>query len=229
MTEENSNKRVAVFDFCETLVDFQTANAFVDYVRRNTNYTSVKLLNFFYVLLVKSQAVKLLHIITRHKISIGKHIKLWQLCGIKQQTIEMLSVGFYEQCIKPHLIDETIGIMKQLQSDGYVLGLSSGGYDIYLRLFVKDFGLDFCQSSEIDFKNGRCTGRMKDNDCMRNEKVLRLNKSFGKSLVSSVAYSDSKSDLPLLLWAEHGVVVSRNTHQKWCEKYNLQEIIWHKK
>ena len=34
-------EKVAFFDFCETLVDFQTADAFCDYVRERTKKTKM--------------------------------------------------------------------------------------------------------------------------------------------------------------------------------------------
>jgi phosphoserine phosphatase len=42
----------------------------------------------------------------------------------------------------------------------------------------------------------------------------------------SIAYSDSTSDLPLLLLAGKGVVVSRGKSQPWIKQYGFKEIIW---
>ena len=226
MLTENSKQRLAVFDFCETLADFQTATAFVDFVRNNSKTPSVRLRHAIYVVLVKSQIVRLLNAITAHRYSIGKHIKLWQLRGLPQATVETLARRFYVECIEPHLIGPVVERLRQMQQEGCSVGLSSGGYDVYLKYFVEAYGLDFCQCSVIQFKNGRCLGRMAGRDCMRNEKVRRLQSAFGSSDISSVAFSDSESDLPLLQWATEAVVVSRGRHQKWIEKYHFNEIIW---
>lgn len=225
---ESANKihKLAVFDFCETIADFQTASAFVDFVRHNTNSFGVRLRNGIYVLMVKGQVVRLLTVLTAHKYFIGKKLKLWQLKGLSQDFLEAQALRFYEERVKPHLIGATISRLKELQGEGYTVGLSSGGYGLYLRHFVKEYGIGFCQCSEIGFRKGKCTGKMAGADCMREEKVRRLSKEFGEDCDGSLAFSDSISDLPLLQWASTGVVVSRGEHQRWVEKYGFQEIIW---
>lgn len=223
--QDNATQSIAVFDFCETLADFQTANAFVDFVRHNTTSFGIRLRNFVYVFLVKFQVVKILNIITSHKYSIGKLIKLWQLRGLSHEKVDELAYRFYKERVEPHLIEVMINRLIQLKEDGYKVGLSSGGYDVYLKYFARDYELDFVQCSVIAFKNGSCTGRLDGMDCMRAEKVNRLTRSFGNG-ANAIAFSDSKSDLPLLQWASQGVVISRGVHQQWAEKYNLQEIIW---
>ncbi len=222
----DSYSKIAVFDFCETLADFQTATAFVDFVRENTQYKSVRWRHALYVAMVKLQLVRLLNLITAQRYSIAKQIKLWQLYGLPKNQIQSLAKRFYVERVEPHLVGVVVAKMQSLQQRGYLVGLSSGGYDVYLKYFVEKFGLDFCQCSEIQFKNGRCTGRLEGRDCMREEKTRRLVLAYGQAPASSVAFSDSESDLPLLKWAEQGVVVSRGTHQKWIEKYNFNEIIW---
>ena len=125
----------------------------------------------------------------------------------------------------PHLIGPIVKEMQRLQQEGYKVGLSSGGYDVYLKHFIQTYGLDFCQCSELAFRNGRCRGKLVSADCMREEKVKRLTATFGKG-TNTIAFSDNKSDLPLLQWAAHGVVISRGKHQQWSEQYHFEEIIW---
>lgn len=225
MQKDSDMHKVAVFDFCETLADFQTANAFVDFVRQNVKSVEVRLVNTVYVVLSKLQVIRFLNFATSHKHSIGKNLKLLQLRGMSRETIEAMAQRFHEERIKPHLIEATVERMEQLKKDGYEVGLSSGGYGVYLKHFAQDYKLDFVQCSEIGFRNGRCTGRLAGADCMREEKVRRLTQRFGNG-DNAVAFSDSLSDLPLLEWASQPVVVSRGKHQAWVEKYGFQEIIW---
>ena len=226
MPIDDSSSRIAVFDFCETVADFQTATAFVDYVRENSKKTSVRLWHALYVIMLKSQLIRIMDGLTGHRYSISKHIKLWQLRGLAQEQIQTIAERFYNERVEPHLIKVVVSKMQNLQREGYKVGLSSGGYGVYLKFFVEKYGLDFCHCSEIQFRNERCMGKMEGKDCMREEKTRRLNRSFGPSPTGSVAFSDSESDLPLLLWADKGVVVSRGFHQKWIEKYKFIEIIW---
>lgn len=222
----DSATKVAVFDFCETLADFQTANAFVDYVRQQAGRFSIRCRHILFLALSKGQVIKLLNTITKNRYSIGKILRLRELKGISRETIDRMALHYYTECVKPHLIATMVDKLRQLQNKGYAVGLSSGGYDVYLKYFVEDYAIDFCQCSELEFKNGRCTGRIVGTDCMREEKVKRLSATFGSTPRESLAFSDSISDLPLLKWAASGVVVSRSKHQDWADKYQLQEIIW---
>ena len=84
-------------------------------------------------------------------------------------------------------------------------------------------------SSQIEFKNGVCTGLIKGLDCMRNNKVVLLNNKYKRTDFFSVAYSDSITDLPFLKWVDEGWVVSKYKSQLWPKKYALKEIIWTKR
>ena len=225
MPDRHDKPRIAVFDFCETIADFQTATAFVDYTRQHSRHASIRLRHVLFVFLVKSQLVRLFDAATGHRHSTGKLLKLKELRGLTQAETERMALQFYKERVKPHLIGPIVKEMQRLQGEGWSVGLSSGGYDVYLKHFVQDYGLDFCQCSELAFRNGRCTGKVVGKDCMRQEKVRRLNAAFGEG-AGAVAYSDSPSDLPLLQWAERGVVVSHGWHQNWIEKYHFEEIIW---
>ncbi len=226
MQQGHDVQRLAVFDFCETLADFQTASGYVDFVRRNTRYGSVMRRNAVYVVLMKAQVLKTIDGLTGHRHSVAKRMKLWQLRGVPLAEAERLAERFYRECVVPHLVETAVDRMRRLQHEGYAVGLSSGGYGLYLKYFVDEYGLDFCHCSEIGFEGGRCTGRMKGRDCMNGEKTARLAAAFGEAPADSVSFSDSKSDLPLLRWTARAVVVSRGGHQDWIDKYNFNEIIW---
>ena len=66
---------------------------------------------------------------------------------------------------------------------------------------------------------------MKGKDCMREEKIRFVSKCIACNPEEIVVYSDSKSDLPLLLWADKGVVVSRERHREWVAENKLEEYM----
>ena len=218
--------KIALFDFCETLANFQTADPFIDYVR---NYHPSKRMLFFNKLKLYHDRLRLFgafeHIFFSKK-SISKRIKLYQLKGFQKEELISLAEQYYKNVVKPNLINEMISELLRLKSE-YKIYLVSGGYDLYLKYFVEDFGLDGYFSSKIGFNDGICTGRMEGDDCMYENKVKILENSFNKAGCEIIAYSDSKTDMPLLAWADEGVVVSRNHGQKWAKDNNLKEIIWY--
>ena len=221
------NDKVALFDFCETITDFQTADAYVDFVREKTRKKRMMMLHKIQVFLIKIRFIRALSILFPG-LSINKKLTLLQLKGLKKNELDNFAYEYYTEMIKPHFIPVMIEKIKEYLTSGYTVGLVSGGYGIYLHYFVEEFGLDFCLSSNIEIKNGVCTGKLDGRDCLRDRKVELLNQLYQQKPTNSVAYSDSKSDMPLLLWAKEGVVVSRNNHQEWVDNKLFQEIIWEK-
>lgn len=224
-----SNNRIAVFDFCETLVNFQTADAFVDFVRESLKMDCINRKEKIDSIIRKYKLLYplfILQLIFHQTWSISKRLKLWQLKGIPQKVISDLSVKYYKEIIKPNLIRETVTILNKHIADGYDVWLVSGGYGIYLRHFAKEYGIKHLISSNIGFKNGYCTGKIDGIDCMNTNKVKLLRKRFSGELNGNVivSYSDSITDIPILRIAIEPVVISK-THQKWVEENGFSEII----
>lgn len=218
--------KVAFFDFCETLVDFQTAGAFVDFVREEINDRRVNFRNLCFVYLRKLRIISLIDQKTHWKYSLNKRLKLYQLKGLDIKLLEHLAERYYIEKIRVKFIPDVLNKLKELQVEGFSVGLVSGGYGIYLKYFVEEFGLQFCYSSNVGFSNGKCTGQMSGPDCMRENKVLILKEKYGTPPAESFAFSDSISDLPLLQWVAKGIVVSHGRHQHWIDNHQLNEIIW---
>ena len=220
---EKEQSKLALFDFCGTLVNFQTANAFVKFLRRNHCSSSIVFKNFVRQLLMKSGILQFLERKTGKPLN--KMLYLWLLKGIPQSEVDYYASSFYRTKIKPALIPAVVDKMRQLKAQGYKIYLLSGGYDVYLHYFVREYNLDGCISSKISFKNGVCEGKLNGLDCMDKNKVILLDQYFDKNKFSNiVGFSDSLSDLPMLKWCDKGVVVCHKDGSKWAKKYNLEEM-----
>lgn len=218
--------KYALFDFCETLVDFQTADAFIDYVRERKGSLNMRFWEVVRKILCRLKIIQICERITQGKKSIHKRVKLLQLRGVDFEEVDALAKGYYNNKIKPHLIKQMITELNSLKSDGYKIGLVSGGYNVYLKFFVEDYNLDFCLCTKIMFRDNKCQGKFIGKDCLRDNKLIYLNNYFTVAPEISVSYSDSISDIPLLKWTSSGIVVSHKRHQKWVEDNNFKEIIW---
>lgn len=224
--------KLAIFDFCETLVNFQTADAFVDFVRNHEGKTSMKLLEIISTSIIKTRVDLVINKVFPKK-SFLKKFKLFQLRGIEYKKLNGLAELFYLERIKPNLIPRMMIELMTLKELGFEICIASGGYSIYLEHFARDFDIKFLIANDISFKNPEkgytCTGKLIGNDCYNTEKAIRVKNFFRDQNVdfkASVSYSDSKSDLPILLLTGKGVVVSRNHTQNWKCENNLKEIIW---
>lgn len=221
------NDKWSLFDFCETLVTFQTADAYVHYIRRKTGNRRMILLDGLHRLLKTFRVVNLAERITGNKRSINKRLVLYQLNGFSKQVLERYAKEYYQECIKPNLISKIHQMLLSRKRDGWKVMLVSGGYDLYLKYYVEEFKLDGVLSTSIGFdRKGKCTGQFNGNDCLNEEKVVRLNRMFPEGIGYSESYSDSITDLPLLKWTDKGFVVLRKACQTWAKRYNLEEIIW---
>lgn len=218
--------KVALFDFCETIANFQTADAYVDFVREKLNDSRMCRLERLQNKLRKYKIIQLLDKITRYKHSINKRVKLWQLKGHNIVELQDLAREYYKERIRPNFIPEIIDKLNEFKRSGYNIFLVSGGYDIYLQYFAEEYALSGVISTRIGFNDGLCTGEIDGIDCLGNDKIKLLDQYFGLKPNYSIAFSDSISDLPFLKWADEGFVVSRQEHQAWSTNNNIKEIIW---
>ena len=222
----NANK-IAFFDFCETLTDFQTADAYVDFVRAHIASVGMRRKEKLQKVLNKTKIIPIAEKLTKHKFSINKRLKLFQLKGLNFKDLDELAEGYYEEMIKPHFIEDTVNILIKRKLDGWDVVLVSGGYDIYLKYFAMEFGISQLISTKVKFNGSTCTGTFDGIDCLNENKVKLLNRNITKeTLNDSEAYSDSFTDIPFLQWVNTGYVVSRDEHQRWTDKYKFKEIIW---
>lgn len=224
-----NKEKVALFDFCETLVNFQTADAYVDYVRDKMQDKRMYKLENLQNNLRKIKLIQIFEKITGYRYSINKRVKLWQLKGLSFVELQKLAIEYYQEKIRPNFISELLDRLKELKESGYSVYLVSGGYDIYLRCFAEEFELSGVISTKIGFKEGNCTGKFEGLDCLKEGKVNLLNQYFIIKPNLSVAFSDSVTDLPFLKWVHKGYVVSKEKHQVWSDRFNLEEIIWTEK
>jgi HAD superfamily hydrolase (TIGR01490 family) len=222
--------RLAVFDFCETLVDFQTADAFVDFVRHREQKKRMILLNQLHVFLEKFRFFRVLQLMQLDD-SYSKRIKLLQLSSIQMSTIEDYAEQFYNQIVKKKLIYPAIQELQQAKREGLEIVLLSASYSLLLKFFAREFEIHHVISNDISYNplTNRCKGLIDGKDCFGKEKVKRLDEHFNRSGTSYeviLAYSDSKSDLPMLEIADEKIVVSKGKSQNWANIMNFKEIIW---
>ena len=213
-------KKIAFFDFCETLVQFQTADNFVDFVRRSVKSPFMNALEFFRVCLVKVRFFALANRL--HQNNLHKKLKLLQMKNLPDDKVCFLAKQYYENEIKPCLINEMIIELKKKKRQGYFTVIISGGYEHYIRHFAEDFEVDLVVATDI------LSGRIDGLDCMGSNKIKKLKEYLSLDLYdleNSVAYSDSLSDLPLFELVGNPVAVVKES-QKWANKYGYRKIIW---
>lgn len=224
---KNPDKKIALFDFCETLVKFQSADKFIKYVKVKEHIKP----NYFYIISNVLEKTKLSAILFRLHININKFLLLKSLQGISEDCINKNAQLYYNEIVRPNIIQDVLYELKNKQKSGYRIIIVSGGYDVYLKYFKEEFNIDDLICSTLQFNNKTFTGRLNGPDCIGKEKIRLLKEKFDitNDLKNwdSISYSDSKSDLPLLNFTKKSIVV---THQssRWALKHKFKILIWKK-
>lgn len=219
-------EKVAIFDFCDTLVDFQTADAYVDFVRETKRKFSIVFKYYLFNFLSKIRFLDALEFLTHWRESIHKRFYLWQLKGVSEAELELLSLRYYNERVRTHLIDQTISLLKEYQSRNIQIWIVSGGYSIYLKHFVREFDVDRLICSNIKMKNGKCIGKLDGLDCLNDNKVVLLKDAVPNynEYIFIASLSDSITDIPILSFAHEGIVISHSP-QLWAKEKCFNEII----
>lgn len=209
-----NDPKIAFFDFDGTLVDFDTINPFIRHVLSAHPEKDVE----------------------PDKSLSHKQYRLKLLAGLEAEELNSLAQSYYADKVHPFLINETLARMNALRDDGYEICIVSGSYDLYLRFFCAEMGIDnlvctevaFCDEDgrkcsllELDeagvsFDGFRCEGFYRFSDCMRENKLTFMEDKLGTSdwrNCDSIAFSDSQTDLPLLRSCRKAVVVAPVTSE----------------
>ncbi len=221
----NSQKKNIYFDFCETLASFQTADAFVDFVRNSSNKSLFRTtLETFYIVFKRIKLFSFLERILPER-SIEKKFKLYQIKGMHFDELNRIAKQYYIDVIRNNWIVDVFDDFLRNYNSLENITIISGGYDIYLNHFIAEFPKCNLICTKLEFERSFFTGKLNGKDCLFQQKVVLLNQlNFPKE--NSFIYTDSHTDLPLLLWGENGIVVSKNKHQHWVNIDQFTEIIW---
>jgi HAD superfamily phosphoserine phosphatase-like hydrolase len=222
------SKKLVVFDFCETLVTFQTADKFVDFVIEKENYKKYSLLNIIKEVLTKLRLLAVVSILFP-KLNLSKRLKLYQIKGVSRTTIDTLAIQYYNEILVQHkIIPLHELLLKHIDNQDHIL-IVSGGYAPYIKYFSEIYKLQYSFATEIEFHNNIATGMFFGKDCLFNQKIVLMETYLKKNKIlfdESTAYSDSITDLPLLRWADKAYVISKDKSQKWAIENGFNEIIW---
>ena len=85
--------KLAILDFCDTIVDFQTANAYVNYTLDHFDIHPI------YRKIIHSSIAK--RFFSKHWM-LEKRFLLFMLRGLDKEMLDRAAKGYYKDLIKPH-------------------------------------------------------------------------------------------------------------------------------
>ncbi|MFQ5885725.1 MAG: HAD family hydrolase [Anaerolineae bacterium] len=132
--------------------------------------------------------------------------------GLKRGEIRDILSAVLENELEPEIRADLLDTLKEHQAKNHMVVLVSGTFEDLLRLLGEKIGVEHVLGTRVEFREGRCTGRVMGSACMGSEKVRRIQELINErglevDLPSSFTYADSISDLPLLEWVGNPVAV----------------------
>ncbi len=218
-TSSDSDK-IALFDFCGTIVDFQSGNPYVFYVLNELNSPVLNLKNR-----IRKIKLKLMRKINKN--FLDKNDILYLLKGINYDDLDRFALEYYIKIVRPRFYSKILNKIQKLKAEGYKIYIVSAGYEIYLKYFVQEYGLDGVIATKIKFdKDNNCLGIFDGKDCIKEEKPVYINKYLNSEIQDSkkvIGFTDSCTDIPMLKMCTERYVVTHNK-ESWMEDMNCEVI-----
>lgn len=221
-------KKWVVFDFCETLVNIQSADAFIDFATQDEQQLWR---HFWRKIIAICERVKVFAVAQKlfPKYNLEKRMRIFLLRGLSVEALERRAQEFAEtvlsRCENQALMDR----LKMHRNQGDIIEISSGGLHVYLKCWAQEYNIDVVDATHLEVRKGRVTGFIEGSDCMYSEKVIRLNGRLkngqDKEGLFKIVYSDSFTDLPLFEWADEAWVISYDKKRAWPNNYNFKELV----
>jgi len=193
-THNNLSSIGAFFDFDETLLDTESSRLGFKYLweRRLVSIgfiLKVMTANFFY---------------KRHWLS-DETIAAIMLKFYRKKQLEEFQRGataFYQEQLKPRLAPNILKRVEYHHQEGHVLVLISGSIRYLLEPVAEDLGFHHLVCTDLEVgSDGLLTGKAKGPLCLDSTKRIlaaKLAKEAQIDLLSSYAYGNHQSDIPLL-------------------------------
>jgi phosphatidylglycerophosphatase C len=121
-------------------------------------------------------------------------------------TIRARAREFCDDWLHRHLNPAGLKRLTQHRQAGHRIILLTAGPDMLVESLAEGLGITEVVCTKLRVEGDRCRGGFDGRNCKGSAKLERLTGYLGCSTAPrhSFAYGDSRSDLPVLRWVEHG-------------------------
>ena len=127
------------------------------------------------------------------------------LRGRSQVELEEAAACYVAERLPTLIRPEMLERIEEHKRLGHRLVLVSASPTLYLEHWAPAAGFDAVLATQLEFRNGRFTGRLASPNCWGPEKVRQLQHWLGDARGRVLfAYGDSRGDQEMLAFAEHG-------------------------
>ncbi len=208
--------RLVIFDFCDTITNFQTANEFCKFVLKKEKRRALLLVDqlfevgFLYRIFTK---LGLKGVLSKKKLLLSG------LKGIKKGQLDSYGLDYVEQVIEKNRNQVVYFRFLEHLENGDRVVINSGGYEPYLKQFADKYNVKYCYSTQFDYCRDVFNGSMNGRDCLGIEKVNKMKQTglLNQTYSEVFVYSDSKTDMPIFNLATRKIAVIKQSNvPDWC-------------
>lgn len=221
------SEEYALFDFCGTIVDFQSFNPYIEELLKNERPRVYRVyrnkLVAFLILIITKIINKI-----NSDFYFNKHLLVFLTKGIPVQSFEKVAERYYEENVSKRFVNEVIELLMECHRKNVKIIIVSAGCDQYITKITSIVDIEYIIANEIKFKNGKSVGCLKNKDLLGKRKVSAIQKLMDERYIRPhyiLGVSDSSSDKPLLNICDKKIVISKKCHQRWVTD-EYEEIIY---
>ncbi|MGX2983521.1 HAD-IB family hydrolase [Helicobacter sp. 23-1045] len=212
-------KILAIFDFCETLVPFQSVPPFLNIIKSQNPHYKGRFRAFrrrFFSRIYRRVPLKIFDY---------KNAQFEELRGFSEEIAQNLAKD-YAKYLLTHTNKKVIDRLQWHKAQNHCIAIVSGGLEIYIKYFAEFFEIQNIIALELEAQNGVLSGDIKGIHTMHYRKLYKLAKMLDLSkfdLQKSFVYSDCPSDIPLFSLVGNRVAIECGKDMKWAEilKYEI--------
>ncbi|MCR6571465.1 HAD-IB family hydrolase [Campylobacter insulaenigrae] len=200
-----NDKILVLFDFCETITNFQTLENFLPIVAHKNPYFN--------------QDINSTRRLKYQKLNIA-YPKYEALIDCPIELIHEISKEFVFEKIIKNLNRNIMDKLFWHQDLGHEIAIVSGGLSIYIEDFAKIYEIDNVIAVDLEVSSGKLTGNIDGIHTMQERKLYKLSQMFDLKrydLQKSYAYSDCVSDIPILSLVGNANVVECGKDLEWAK------------
>ncbi|MCF6276148.1 MAG: HAD-IB family hydrolase [Robiginitomaculum sp.] len=204
-----TKQRIAIFDLDETLTKKGTWGRFVTGTLKGKPLKWIP----FFVSTVFSQALYMLKFGPREHVK--ENMMRWTLSGRSRAELDKLAADFADDEVGEGLRVRAKAMIEKHRAAGDRIIIASAAVDLVVSPIAKRLNISECVCTKLAYNNDdRLSRKLGGMNCYGAGKLIMVREyleqdpDFDRAETHIIMYSDSRSDLDIMRWADVGIAVN---------------------